>query len=186
MKKRVSVVTGDVYLSRKIYLILKDEAELSLDGGATGNIALIDLDTAGSTDVPTEVRRISMSRRSECDLPIPFTPAQLIAAVKGVSERIARLSLTGRTAWLDGKEIRLTEVEATLLSRLIAEGGDFVSRERLLTDVWGDGAEGSVINVYIHYLREKLERQGEKIILSSRSRGYKIDGKYLWEGEADA
>ena len=42
------------------------------------------------------------------------------------------------------------------------------------------------MNVYIHYLREKLEADGEKIILSSRSHGYKIDEKYLTEGECDA
>ena len=186
MKKHVSVVTGDVYLWRKIYLILKSEAELSRDDAAVGNMALIDLDTAVSTDAPDGVRRVSMSRRVECDLPIPFSDAQLRSAVRERSQAIARLSLTDRTAWLDGVAIKLTEVEATLLGRLIAEGGDFVSRERLLTDVWSDGAEGSVINVYIHYLREKLERQGEKIILSSRSRGYKIDEKYLREGESDA
>lgn len=186
MKKHVSVVTGDVYLARKIYLILKGEAELSLGDGATGNIALIDLDTAGEVEVPDGVRAVYMSRRTECELSVPFTPTELIAAVRERSQAIARLSLTGRTAWLDGSEIRLTEVEAALLGRLMAEGGEFVPRDRLLADVWGEGVDGSVINVYIHYLREKLERRGEKIILSSRSHGYKIDEKYLTEGESDA
>ena len=36
--------------------------------------------------------------------------------------------------------------------------------------------------MYVHYLREKLER-GEKIIISSRNHGYKIDAKYLSEVE---
>ena len=48
--------------------------------------------------------------------------------------------------------------------------------------VWGDGADGGVLNVYIHYLREKLEAGGEKIILSSRKQGYKIVEKYLKNG----
>jgi DNA-binding response OmpR family regulator len=35
-----------------------------------------------------------------------------------------------------------------------------------------------VLNVYVHYLREKLE-DGKKIIISSRKLGYKIDERYL-------
>ena len=54
-------------------------------------------------------------------------------------------------------------------------------REEILSTVWGGEADSGVINVYIHYLREKLEVCGEKIILSSRKCGYKIDEKYLGE-----
>ena len=42
-------------------------------------------------------------------------------------------------------------------------------------------ADEKTVNVYIHYLREKLESGGEKIIISSRNMGYKIDSKYLGE-----
>ena len=94
--------------------------------------------------------------------------------------------MLGRLAYLDGKEIKLTEVEASLLGRLISASGEFVSRGELLRGVWGDSADGGVLNVYIHYLREKLEVCGEKIILSSRSAGYGIDKKYLTRGEKDA
>jgi DNA-binding response OmpR family regulator len=66
---------------------------------------------------------------------------------------------------------------------LIEASGDFISREELIRRVWGEGADGGVLNVYVHYLREKLEKQGEKIIISSRKNGYKIDGKYLTKGE---
>ena len=52
-----------------------------------------------------------------------------------------------------------------------------------MRDVWGDECEGGVLNVYIHYLREKLETEGEKIIFSTRKMGYKIDKKYLVERE---
>ena len=36
-----------------------------------------------------------------------------------------------------------------------------------------------MINVYIHYLREKLELCGEKIIIASREAGYRIDKRFL-------
>jgi DNA-binding response OmpR family regulator len=44
----------------------------------------------------------------------------------------------------------------------------------------GDKGEG-LINVYVHYLREKLEVGGEKIINSSRKNGYAIDEKFIKE-----
>ena len=35
------------------------------------------------------------------------------------------------------------------------------------------------MNVYVHYLREKLEYNGEKVIISSRKNGYKIDERFF-------
>ena len=61
---------------------------------------------------------------------------------------------------------------------LCSADGEFVSREEILHSVWSGDADPGIINVYVHYLREKLE-DGEKIIVSSRKNGYKIDGRYL-------
>jgi len=58
------------------------------------------------------------------------------------------------------------------------------SREELLSRVWGNDTDPGVLNVYVHYLREKLERGGEKIILSSRKCGYRISEKYAMRGES--
>ena len=65
------------------------------------------------------------------------------------------------------------------MSVIYGAGGEFISREEILERVWKNSADSGVINVYVHYLREKLERHGEKIILSSRKGGYRIDEKYL-------
>ena len=67
------------------------------------------------------------------------------------------------------------------LPRIEAQGG-FVSREEILREIWDNCADAGVINVYVHYLREKIEH-GEKIIISSRNNGYKIDEKYFTEVE---
>ena len=56
---------------------------------------------------------------------------------------------------------------------------DKLSREEILNAVWNNEADSGVINVYIHYLREKLELDGEKIILSSRKLGYAIDERFI-------
>ena len=56
--------------------------------------------------------------------------------------------------------------------------GAFISREALKSAVWGAESSEGVLNVYIHYLREKLERDGEKVILSSRKSGYALAEKF--------
>ena len=83
-----------------------------------------------------------------------------------------------RCAYLFGEEIRLTEVEYKLLGKLLSTCPEFVSREELLATVWGGECDTGVVNVYIYYLRQKLEKSGNKVIISSRSYGYKIDEKY--------
>ena len=179
--RKIRVMTNDPYLWQKIYLILKKEYEPIRAEAVGDDVTLVDIDA-----YPNEAGGIRMSREVECELSIPFSDEMLFAAIGGDDKRAARLTLDGRTAHLDGEDIRLTEVEAALLSRLMREGGGFVERSVLLSDVWGEDADGGIINVYVHYLREKLEKRGEKIILSSRSHGYKISEKYLMGGVADA
>ena len=89
-----------------------------------------------------------------------------------------RLDPEARRAYVMGEEIKLTEIETVILKILIERNGEYVSRDELLDTVWGSDAECGVVNVYIHYLRSKLEKAGEKIILSSRKCGYKLSEKY--------
>ncbi len=208
MKRRIAVLTDDSYLFQKIYLILTDyeyskhdgsrRGESSLDFSRHGGfsvsrsadgaeLVLLDLD-AELPEVPSGLPFVRMSRGGGAELNIPFTEDELVSALTdtagGGTARL--LSLGKRCAYLRGDEIKLTEVEFSLLSVLVNAGG-FVSRERLLSEVWHGEADGGVLNVYIHYLREKLEFAGEKIILSSRNQGYRIDEKYLGtEVSADA
>lgn len=177
--RRIMLVTQDRFLERKCALALADVAIFN-SGTALGSdnlydVCLWDVDTAGE---PEDIDNVmTMSRDGDADILIPFTFETLLSIAEGeASTRV--LECRGRTAYLRGEEIRLTELESALLLRLIEARGEFVSREELLCDVWGDGADIGIINVYIHYLREKLER-GEKIIISSRKCGYKIDGRYI-------
>jgi DNA-binding response OmpR family regulator len=110
---------------------------------------------------------------------LPFSQDELDMAVARLEKRdTGRLILTKdtRTVQLGDRSVKLTEVEFRLLSVLASAGaGEYVSRERLIREVWGEGVDGGVVNVYIHYLREKLEKDGERIIISSRREGYKIN-----------
>ena len=60
---------------------------------------------------------------------------------------------------------------------LFSRVGQVVSREQILSEVWnGDqGASSNVIEVYVRYLRQKLEEGGEeRLIHTIRGRGYSL------------
>ena len=140
--------------------------------------------TSGGAGQGTVIELVERARWREggAALPYPFAFRELRAVINEAPRGgAARLSLDAdaRQAILDGERIRLTESECRLLAELLSGGGEFVSREELALRVFGKSAEGGILNVYVHYLREKLEVGGEKIILSSRRGGYKINGKYL-------
>ena len=183
MQKRIAVVTSDPFLFQKILLSVRGEAFASMlipeAAEATALMAfdkcIWDVDSALMPEY-SDARFVSVGR-ADAMLIRPFSREALNRLI--CSEAVAPIRLGERRAYLYGEEIRLTELEFALLSRLMRERGEFVSREELLSDVWGDDADGGILNVYVHYLREKLEKRGEKIIISSRKSGYKIDEKYL-------
>ncbi len=178
MKRLVGVITENDYLFQKIYLCLGDTASVvRLTEPETHHALIFDLDTE-RTAPPRDA--VTVGRGEHCTLRVPFNDEELHAALADKSSD-APLVVGERCAILRGERIRLTELECALLSRLIAERGGSVTRDRLLTDVWHGEADPGIVNVYIHYLREKLERGGERIILSSRSAGYRISEKYLGE-----
>jgi two-component system response regulator MprA len=71
--------------------------------------------------------------------------------------------------------IGLTERESSLLLLLFKQRGKVVSREQILREVWNDeqGMSSNVVEVYIRYLRQKLEEGGDtRLIHTIRGRGY--------------
>ena len=174
---RVAVITDDKYLYRRIELELRGAAEVTADTDGA-ELFVIDTDVRSLPDVSG--RSITLSRRAEADLPIPFLRGALRALIEGGGRSAARLSLNRETrvATLDGRAISLTRQEAALLALLMDKSGEFASREEISREVWG-GASDGLINIYVHYLREKLESSGERIILSSRTQGYRISEKFL-------
>lgn len=77
----------------------------------------------------------------------------------------------------DGNEIQLTNREFLLLQTLLENKSIVLSRDTLLTRVWGYDymGETNVVDVYIYYLRNKIDDVfGEKIIETVRGAGYII------------
>lgn len=182
MKKRIAVITVDRFLFQKIFLSLRSAsvemvnvADASEEGLFGFDFCIWDIDEAPMPEY-CDSRFISLGRDGAF-ISRPFSRDSLLALLSSGGE--SKIRLGERRVYLHGEEIKLTELEFALLNRLVREGGEFVSREELLKSVFGEAADGGILNVYVHYLREKLEKHGEKIIFSSRKYGYKIDEKYL-------
>jgi DNA-binding response OmpR family regulator len=85
------------------------------------------------------------------------------------------LDLTTRRAMRGGRTIDLTMKEFELLKYLMMHPREVLTREQILENVWGYDfmGESNVIEVYIRYLRLKIEDEGEKrLIQTVRGVGY--------------
>lgn len=176
-KRRACVVTGDALLFRKLELELLGVCECVMcDGRIDGaDVYLLDIDSGLSPDGAW----LTMSRRDECDIPLPFTLGSVRARLSdGDGERLTVREADG-VVTLGGVSARLTEVEMALFLALYRRGGESVGREELIREVWGDEVGEGILNVYVHYLRSKLERGGARVIIAERGVGYRINEEYL-------
>ena len=122
-------------------------------------------------------------------LPKPFSFAELNArlralARRGVSERPAvvevgdlRLDPATRQVWRGDVEIQLSTKEFALLETLMRRAGLVLSRLQLLEHAWDYAYENrsNVVDVYIRYLREKVDRPfGRESIETVRGAGYRL------------
>ena len=75
-----------------------------------------------------------------------------------------------------GRELGLTAREYALLVVMMKRPGHVFSREQLMREVWNDEtANSNVVEVYVRYLRQKLEGQGQsRLLLTVRGRGYSL------------
>ena len=86
------------------------------------------------------------------------------------------LNETTLTVSYKKETVELTKREFALLLLLIQNKGETVTRAQAAQSVWDkDGADTNIVDVYVRYLREKLdERFGIKIISTVRGVGYTI------------
>jgi DNA-binding response OmpR family regulator len=85
------------------------------------------------------------------------------------------LDLRTRRVIVDGRAVELTAREFALAETFFRHPGQVLSREQLLSHVWGyDYDPGSnVVDVYVRYLRKKL---GGGRITTVRGMGYRLEG----------
>jgi two-component system OmpR family response regulator len=119
----------------------------------------------------------------------PFSLAELAARLRALARRgpierppvlaagDLRLDPAGRRVWRGGAEIALSAREFALLETLMRHPGQVLDRLQLLDHVWDGEYENrsNVIDVYIRYLREKVDRPfGVDSIETVRGAGYRL------------
>ena len=83
------------------------------------------------------------------------------------------LDLRSRRATVGGREVDLSAREFALAEVLMTNAGTVLTREQLLSRVWGYDYDGgsNVVDVYVRYLRRKL---GPSTIETVRGAGYRF------------
>ncbi|SDB37440.1 two-component system, OmpR family, response regulator VicR [Ruminococcaceae bacterium FB2012] len=128
-------------------------------------------------------------------LPKPYSMKELLSRVNALMRRTygfsdketvtefgdVRVDLTARTVTKDGKAVSLSLKEFDLLAALCMHINTALSKERLLSDVWGafSSVEPSTLAVHIRWLREKLEDDpaSPKFIKTVYKVGYMLEAK---------
>ena len=115
----------------------------------------------------------------------PFRFEELLARVRArlrerpeadetvLSTDTLSLDLRTRRATVDGRQLDLTAREYALLEAFLRHPGQVLSREQLLSHVWGYAFDpnSNVVDVYVRYLRRKL---GAGTIQTVRGMGYRL------------
>jgi len=74
-----------------------------------------------------------------------------------------------------GHHLPLTSTELRLLAFLMRHRGQALSKDQLLTQVWGyDAYDHNLVEVHISALRRKLESHGPRLIHTVRGIGYRF------------
>lgn len=123
----------------------------------------------------------------------PFAMTELIARVNALLRRSEGsptplnqnlqigdlvLDLVRHEVQRSGKLIELTAKEFALLEYLMRHPGQVLTRTQITNQVWAydSDALSNVVDIYIHYLRDKIDRGFTKrLIKTVRSVGYKIE-----------
>ena len=120
----------------------------------------------------------------------PFNPKELVARIKAILRRSEgnqkqtqnRLSyenleidLLRRRVSLKGSSLDLTPKEYDLLTFLVSRPSVVLTREEILTEVWGsEHLDARSVDVHVRYLREKLGKDAAHYIRTVWGKGYQF------------
>ena len=123
-------------------------------------------------------------------VPKPFGMMELLARVRALLRRTAPrekseeytigplyLSVRSHLVRVEGQEVSLTLKEYELLRSLVENRGTVLTRDRLLSEIWGYSFDGEsrTVDVHIRTLRQKLGAAAD-LIETIRGVGYKLGG----------
>ena len=123
----------------------------------------------------------------------PFSPRELMMRIDAIVKRSRRqeeapsrevleleglrIDFTGRTVWVDGQQVDLSPKEYDLLFYMARNRGIALSRDTLITQVWGYDFCGDdrTLDTHIKLLRKELGAHSSRIV-TLRGVGYRFDG----------
>ena len=129
----------------------------------------------------------------------PFSPKELMLRVEAVMKRTKRgadvnvkvpneiveidggglkADITARIVYIDGERVDMSPKEYDLFFYLLANRNIALTREKLLTEVWGYDFYGDArtLDTHIKLLRKSLGRYADRIV-TLRGVGYRFEGK---------
>ncbi|QKY71236.1 response regulator transcription factor [Lentibacillus sp. CBA3610] len=186
-----------IFEEHDIHLIILDIMLPELDGWSvcrkirkTSNVAIIMLTARADEDDTL----LGFELGADDYVTKPYSPPILLARVKRlIDSRYARagklpdedtlisngicVHFPTRTVTVDGESITLTYTEFEILTYLMQNQGIIITREQLITKVWGYEFDGDdrTINSHIRNLRYKLGTKANCIVTVIRA-GYKFEG----------
>lgn len=120
----------------------------------------------------------------------PFAFDELLARIAAIARRTGQggrlqvgdlvVDVEAHRAWRGGEELRLTAQEFHLLRYLAENAGRVLTRTRILERVWDMHHDPgtNVVDVYISYLRQKVDRGRERPLLHTvRGIGYMLEDR---------
>ena len=199
---KMVAVTGRAQLqellrAQEIQLLLLD---VELDGRGWGEGIEMIHDIRNMTTIPiiiisaqdAETAKImALNAGADDYVTKPFGMMELISRIKAVLRRSGKqqdktkLSVGGisldtkkHEVKVDGEQVVLTLKEFELLEKLMRNQGIVLTRDQLLTEIWGYDFDGETrtVDVHIRTLRQKLGEQGS-LVKTVRGVGYRIGGE---------
>lgn len=187
-----------IFEKHKVHLIILDIMLTKLDGWSvcrrirkTSNVPIIML--TARVDEDDTLHGFELG--ADDYVTKPFSPPILIARIKrligskssSINEMINNNILiaddisvyfASRLVAVNGKDINLTHTEFEILTYLMQNQGIIITREQLITKIWGYEFVGDerTINSHIRNLRNKLGSRANCIVTVVRA-GYKFEGK---------
>jgi len=137
--------------------------------------------------IPDRVRGLDLG--ADDYLVKPFAFEELLARVRALARRSYRaknprleiedltLQTTSQNVWRGEELVSLTPREYALLEYLAMRAHEVVSRTEIWEHVYefNSDADSNVVDVYIGYLRKKIERSGKPVLIHTiRGRGYSL------------
>ncbi|WP_420365359.1 response regulator transcription factor [Curtobacterium sp. L3-7] len=136
----------------------------------------------------SEDRLAGLTRGGDDYLTKPFGVAELLVRARILARTSARVASApsgivvgdmvldedARTVTRSGSPIELTPTEFELLRYLARNANRVLSREHILTNVWGMdfGSSSNLVDMYVSYLRKKLDVGRSPLVQTVRGAGY--------------